>query len=113
SELIVGEGSYGVVSQMSRNAQGSRQTLYSWKTKGQRALAAAFEPRKPQVETVPQLDRAVLTLLVEAHASYRGIQACLWGLLGEQVSLGTIVQQAGERAQHWLAQQAPGTERAL
>ncbi len=116
SELIAGEGSYGVVSQMSRKVQVSRQTLYSWKTKGQRALQAAFEPRQPQVETVPSLERAVLTLLVEAHASYRGIQACLEGLLGEQVSLGTIVpivQQAGERAQHWLAQHAPGTTRAL
>ena len=68
------------------------------------------------METVHQLERAVLTLLVEAHASYRGIQSCLECLLGEQVSLGTIVQivqQAGERAQHWLAQHAPGTGRAL
>jgi transposase-like protein len=101
---------------MSRNCQVSRQTLYSWKAKGQRALEAAFEPSKLQAEMGHQLERAVLTLLVEAHASYRGIQACLHSLLGEQVSLGTIVQivqQAGERAEHWLAQHAPASERAL
>jgi len=38
SELLAQEGSYGVVSQMSRSKGISRQTLYSWKAKGQRAL---------------------------------------------------------------------------
>src|SRR5437763_174965 len=116
SELIAHEGSYGVVSQMSRRYQVSRQTLYSWQAKGQRALEATFAPRKPQPESAHQLERAVLTLLMEGHASYRGIQRCLESLLGVRVSLGTIaaiVQQAGERAQQWLGQHAPTSERAL
>ena len=67
---------------------------------------AAFEPKEPQA-TIP-LERAVLTLLVEGHASYRGIQTCLAVLLDQHVSLGTItaiVQEAGARAQRWLGQQ--------
>jgi transposase len=118
SELIAHEGSYGVVSQMSRHFQVSRQTLYSWKGKGQRALEAAFAPKKSQTpETKPcELHRAVLTLLVQGHASYRGIQACLKELLGLEVSLGTIaaiVQTAGQQAQSWLVQQVPGEERIV
>jgi hypothetical protein len=38
-------------------------------------LQAAFEP-KELLAAIP-LERAVLTLLVEGHASYRGIQTCL------------------------------------
>src|SRR5947208_13018759 len=75
---------------------------------------AAFEPKEPQA-TIP-LQRAVLTLLVEGHASYRGIQTCLAVLLGQQVSLGTItaiVQSAGQRAQAWLEQQVSGQGRVL
>src|SRR2546426_10437452 len=118
SELIAHEGSYGVVSQMSRHFQVSRQTLYSWKGKGQRALEAAFTPKKSQTpETKPcEVHRAVLTLLVQGHASYRGIQACLKELLGLEVSLGTIaaiVQTAGQQAQSWLVQQVPGEERIV
>ena len=118
SELVAHEGSYGVVSQMSCRHDVSRQTLYSWKAKGQRALEAALAPRKPQAPRAnpSELERAVLTLLVQAHASYRGIQACLKELLGLEVSLGTItgiVQSAGQRAQSWLVQQVPGEGIAL
>src|SRR5437879_267723 len=75
---------------------------------------AAFEPKEPQA-TIP-LERAVLTLLVEGHASYRGIQTCLAVLLGQHVSLGTItaiVQEAGARAQRWLEQQVCEQGRVL
>ncbi len=116
SKLVASEGTYGEVSQISRNYQVSRQTLYSWKERGQRALEAAFEPRKVRREAAQQLDRAVLTLLVEGHASYRGIQACLKELLGLDVSVGTItaiVQAAGQRAQSWLEQQVPEEERVV
>ena len=41
STLVASEGTYGVVSQMSQISQVSRQTLYSWKERGQRALEAA------------------------------------------------------------------------
>lgn len=114
STVIAQEGSYGVVSHLSHLAEVSRQTLYNWKAKGQSVLEAAFEPKQPAA-AMP-LDRAVLTLLVEGHASYRGIQRCLEVLLGQQVSLGTItaiVQEAGERAQEWLEQQVSKQGRML
>src|SRR2546421_253639 len=114
SILVAQEGAYGVVSQLSQLAEVSRQTLYSWKAKGQSALEAAFEPKKSKART--SLERAVLTLLVEGHASYRGIQACLAVLLGQHVSLGritAIVQNAGERAQRWLEQQVSEQGRVL
>ncbi|GAC1307248.1 MAG: hypothetical protein NVSMB27_45350 [Ktedonobacteraceae bacterium] len=114
SHLLAHEGTYGVVSQLSRSQEVSRQTLYSWKAKGQRALEAAFAPIRSRVPIA--LERAVLTVLVEGHASYRGIQQCLAVLLGEQVSLGTItaiVQEAGEWAQRWLEQQVSEQGRVL
>jgi transposase len=114
SHLLAHEGAYGVVSQLSQHVGVSRQTLYSWKGKGRRALEAAFEPTKPAVPI--QLERAVLTLLVEGHASYRGLQRCLALLLGQHVSLGTItaiVQDAGERAQRWMEQQVSEQGRVL
>src|SRR5438105_6933929 len=114
SILMAQEGTYGVVSHLAKEAEVSRQTLYSWKAKGQSALQAAFESKEPQAR--PSLERAVLTLLVEGHASYRGIQACLAELVGEHVSLGTItaiVHKAGERAQRWLEQQVCEQGRVL
>jgi hypothetical protein len=116
SEVLAEEGSYGVVTQVSRTSGVSRQTLYSWKAKGQSALEEALTPARWQPAASPQIERAVLTLLVEGHASYRGIQTCVESLLGEHVSLGTIVaivQRAGERAQQWIAEHAPETVRAL
>jgi len=82
--------------------------------KGQSALEAAFEPKKPPATT--QLERAILTLLVEGHASYRGIQRCLETLVGVHVSVGkiaAIVQKAGERAQQWMSGQRPATAQGL
>ena len=46
SELLAQEGRYGVVSQMSRSHEVSRQTLYTWKGKGQAALEGALTPSK-------------------------------------------------------------------
>lgn len=116
SELLAQEGRYGVVSQMSRSQDVSRQTLYTWKGKGQAALEAALARKQEPSESDQQLERAILTLLVEGHASYRGIQRCLWSLLGQQVSLGKIaavVQSAGKLAQNWMGRHAPETLRAL
>ncbi len=107
SEMIVQEGAYGVVSQISQSHGVSRQTLSTWKAKGQAAMQGALRP-KEQTGKAPQKERAILTLLVEGHASYRGIQVCLEELLGEHVSLATIVsivQQAGKRAQEWMSRQ--------
>lgn len=118
SHLLAHEGEYGEVSQMSRSQRVSRQTLYGWKARGQRALEAALAPHVVPIPLTARVDlqRAVLTLLMEGHASYRGIQACLAVLVGEQVSLGTIariVEQAGRRAQKWLEQQVSMQGRVL
>src|SRR5215469_12326900 len=116
SQVIAAEGSYGTVSQMSRQCEVSRQTVYSWKTKGYSGLQAALEPKPPATKRTVQVERAVLTLLVLGHASYRGIQACLEELLGLHVSLGTItaiVHRAGQRAQDWLGQQVAQQGRVL
>src|SRR6266404_5359277 len=86
SQVIAAAGSYGILSQVSRQHQVSRQTLYSWKAKGYSSLQAALEPSKRETKRAVELERAVLTLLVQGHASYRGIQACLKELLGLEVS---------------------------
>jgi transposase-like protein len=62
-----------------------------------------------------QVQEQVLTLLIEAHASYRDIQACLLKLCGKHISLGSIariVQEAGRRAQGWLRKPQASTPRA-
>ena len=118
SDMLVHSRTYGQVSQLSRRSGVWRQTLYRWKTKGQAALEEALTPRsaKGEAESAQQVERAILTLLTEGHASYRGIQRCLWVLLGQQVSLGKItavIQTAGQRAQLWLSGHMPATVRTL
>ena len=101
STLLAHRGSYGVVTMVSQELGVARQTLYRWKAKGHAALEAAFTPFLHTADRSCMLERAILTLLVEGHASYRGIQRCLQTLLGQEVSLGTItaiVQTAGQRA---------------
>ena len=116
STLLAHGGSYGVVTTLSQQVGVARQTLYRWKAKGQAALEAAFTPAAQGADRGCALERAILTLLVEGHASYRGIQECLWALLGQQVSLGTIasvIQTAGKLAQQWMSRHAPASLRAL
>ena len=102
SDLLAHHGSYGAVSRLSRLAGVSRQTLYSWKAKGQAALRTALAPVKDRAACeAAGLERAILTLLLEGLASYRGIQRRLRELPGQHVSLGRIiavVQEAGGRA---------------
>ncbi len=115
SHLLVPDPRHGLVSQLSRTHQISRQTLYRWKVKGAQALQAALEPSHGPVKRTMQVQEQVLTLLIEAHASYREIQACLLKLCGIRISLGSItgiVQEAGRRAQRWLSQQGTSTPRA-
>jgi transposase-like protein len=116
SELIANAGQYGMVSSVSRRYGVSRESLYTWKEKGKDALRGAFTPKRELGEEELQVERAVLTLLTEGHASYRGIQACLENLLGIHVSIGkitSIVQEAGKRAQTWMEHQIPEGMRAL
>ncbi len=116
SQLLVPEPAHGLVSQLSRSHEVSRQTLYRWKEKGTQALQAALKLRQDPPTRRMQVQEQVLTLLIEAHASYRNIQTCLLKMCGVKMSLGSIagiVQEAGQRAQRWLSQQQASTPRAL
>jgi hypothetical protein len=107
---------HGMVSQLSRDHHVSRQSLYRWKEKAEMALQEAFQPRQWPSQRASHLERHVLTLLIEAHASYREIQTCLQRLLGISLSVGTIcglVQRAGERARAWMQRQGSTSARAL
>ncbi|HEY6407029.1 MAG TPA: hypothetical protein VIY29_06145 [Ktedonobacteraceae bacterium] len=113
---LLANPTYGLVSQWGRAPQVSRQTLYRWAATGRQALEEALGhpllPPKPNEAISP----LVLTLLIETHASYRGIQTCLRELHGVHLSLGRIVgivKEAGQRAQTWLSQQQAGTPRSL
>ena len=116
SQLLAGSGTYGLVTLLSRTAGVSRQTLYTWAEQGRVALEQAFQPRASEPVSTPEVERQVLSLLVEAHATVRGIQASLWQVARRRVSLGTIsaiVQEAQRRAQAWLASHAPPSSRPL
>jgi hypothetical protein len=113
--LLAGRGTYGLVTLLSQTAGVSRQTLYTWAEQGQMALERAFEPPAASTSTLV-LERQVLSLLVETHASVRGIQTSLWQVAQQRVGLGTIsaiVGEAQRRAQQWLASHAPPTARPL
>jgi transposase-like protein len=115
-DLLRSPSCHGLITQYSRDHQVSRQSLYRWKQKAQQALKDVFTCRKEPDEQRSHLHREVLTLLMEAHASYRQIQTCLAKMLGISLSVGSIcsiVQLAGERARAWLSRQRSTTARAL
>jgi hypothetical protein len=116
SQLLAGSGTYGLVTLLSREAGVSRQTLYAWKEQGQAALEQAFQPREAARTITSELERQVLSLLVEAHASVRGVQASLWQVVRRQVGQGTIsaiIGEAQRRAQAWMSRHAPPSSRPL
>lgn len=117
STLIAQAGQYGLVTDLSRRLDVSRQTLSVWKATGVAALEQAFTPVVVPAVVTPMLERTVLTLLVEGHASIRGIERCLEIVGQPAVSLGTITAIIGEaqaRALAWGAQHAvPTSARAL
>ena len=115
-QMIAHAGDYGLVTRLSRELGVSRQTLYTWLERGYQAVEAAFCPLPATLTVTPALQRQVLTLLVEGHASVRGIQACLRATTGQHVALGTIsgiLMDAQRRAQTWMATHAPPTSRAV
>ena len=115
-QMIAHAGDYGLVTHLSRDLGVSRQTLYTWLERGWQAVEAAFLPPPASPLVTPMLHRQVLTLLVEGHASVRGIQACLRVTTGQHVALGTIsaiTAEAQQRALDWMATHAPPTSRAL
>jgi hypothetical protein len=115
--LLADAGRYGTVTALSRACGVSRQTLTTWREGGRQALLTALTAAPaPAPMTDPDLTRAVLTLLVCGHASYRGIQDCLAALWGRHVGLGTIqgvVAEAGRRAQGCLDSLVPPQPCAL
>ena len=115
-QMIAHAGDYGLVTHLSHDLGVSRQTLYTWLERGWRAVEAAFLPSPAAPTVTSALHRQVLTLLVEGHASVRGIQACLRATTGQHVSLGTIsaiTAEAEQRALAWMATHAPPTSRAV
>src|SRR6266853_3918655 len=107
---------HGQVSQLGRAHQVSRQTLYRWAATGRQALEEALGDHHLPPKQNEAISFVVLTLLIETHASYRGIQTCLRELHGVHLSLGSIVgivKEAGQRAQRWLSQQQAATPRSL
>jgi hypothetical protein len=116
SRMIAYQGRYGLVSQLSRENDISRQSLYTLKSRGQEAMERVFRPKQAVTERMTPIERAVLILFTEGHASREGIQICLEELLGVHVSTGkisSILQEAGKRAQEWLDQQIPEGMRDL
>lgn len=106
-QLLGRQGQYGVVTALSRQVGVARQTLYTWREHGRVALEQTLAP--PVVRRVADdgaVVRSILTLLIEGHASERGIQRCL-AEQGQAISLGTIsavVTEAERRALHAMAQ---------
>jgi transposase-like protein len=116
SHLLAHAGEYGVVAALSRATGVSRPTLYAWRARAHHALLQAFAPVPVAAVRTPAVEREVLTLWVDAHASTRGIQTCLAALTQRGISLATIthiLQDAEQRALRWFAQHAPPTVRAL
>jgi len=113
---ILAQPTHGLVSQLSRAHQVSRQTLYRWSATRRQALEEALGNNVLPTKRTTSVPTLVLSLLIETHASYRGIQSSLRSLHGIEISLGTItgiVKEAGQRAQRWMNQQQAGTARTL
>ena len=112
--MLAHEGDYGIVTQLSRQHQVSRPTLYAWREMAQAALRSAFSPHS--TPALPALtERQVLTLWI-THASQRGIQHAMAELLQRGLSLDTIstvLAEAGRRAQTWMQTHLPDSVRAL
>ena len=105
-QLLSRQGEYGVVTMLSRQVGVARQTLYTWRERGREALVQVFAPPGLVRSGDGTFERAILTLLVEGHASERGIERCL-AEQGRAVSLGTIsavVTEAERRALRAMAQ---------
>ena len=81
---------------------------------GSRSQTSRPRGAKPEIggsrQRQVELLRAVLTLFVEGHSSYRGINKCIKELLGEHIcptEIGLIVNEAGKRAKELLKHQKP------
>jgi len=116
AEMIAHAGAYGLVTRLARQSGLARPTLYALKARALQALHQTFAPPPVTVAPTFGLERQVLTMLVHAHATHRGIQRCLRQLLQQGHSMPTItaiIQAAQQRALTWMASHAPATPRAL
>lgn len=114
--MLAHQGQYGIVTRLSRDYHVSRPTLYRWRNQAQQALLGAFTPPLPPPSLPPSLERHVLTVLVHAHASDRGIQTCIHTLTQRGISLATITRilhEAQQRALIWMQTHVPASMRAL
>src|SRR5207247_10076400 len=75
-------GEYGLITRLSREHGISRPTLYALREQAQQALRRTFTRPAPAPPVSPSLERQVLTVLVHAHASERGLQTCIRTLIG-------------------------------
>jgi hypothetical protein len=113
--MLAPRRAYGLVTHLSQAGNVSRKTLYCWEAVARQAVAAAFVPAEAGPRVVDRA-RQVLSLLVETHASERGIPAALDLVTGEALSLGSISairREAERRALRWMATQAPPGARPL
>jgi transposase-like protein len=116
SLMIAHTQTYGLVTRLSREIGVSRPTLYAWRQRAQQALREAFTPTLPPPPAASQLDRHVLTVLVEGHASERGIRTCLHALTQQGIGIeriSAILHDAQKRALSWMATHVPAGLRAL
>lgn len=116
AEMLAHPNQYGLITRLSREHNVSRPTLYAWRQLAQQALLTAFSPAPRSPRITRSLERHVLTVLLDAHASERGIQSCLRCLTDRGISLQTInsiVQEAQQRALGWMQSHLPCSTRAL
>jgi transposase-like protein len=114
--MLAHQGDYGIVTRLSRELGVSRPTLYLWREQARQALVATFTPPASTPPLTPALERHVLTVWVNAHASNRGIQTCIRTLTRAGISLTTIadiLHEAGRRTLLWMQTHRPDSVRAL
>ena len=114
--MIAHAGEYGMLTRISRESGLSRPTLYRMKARALVGLQQTFARSPAPVAPTVAIERQVLTLLTQAHATDRGIQTCLRHLTAQGLSMPTIVailHTAEQRARTWMATHAPTTPRAL
>lgn len=112
--MLAHQGSYGMMTRLSREAQVSRRTLYVWRNHAEVALRTCFAPTDPIAPSTLS-PRQLLTLWIN-HATDRGIQATIREILQQGVSLATItavLHEAQQRAIHWMQTHMPPSMRAL
>lgn len=86
-----GKQKQGAITNKSRELGFSRQTLYRWADQTGKVLKAHFDGSSAEEQTL-ELERTVLTLYANAHASLEGIQRCLSEILKVDVSIGRLSQ---------------------